>query len=164
MRFIVAAAPAVPTPATQSAIPGAPGSTLFLIACGLMLLFAAGHCGGYLQARKAARHSPKHVELTRQMRAHKVKMAGFEPSVLDFYEYFSANLSVLLAFLGVALGVAYWLAGDKGSALRILSMVGATSMIAILFTSLIYQVFQGLVSGALIALLFVAAFMLALFG
>ncbi len=164
MGIIVAAAPAVPAAPTQSAIPEAPGSTFFIIACVLTLLFAAAHAGGFLQSRKEARHSPRRAELTRQMRAHKTRLAGFEPTTLDFYEYFSANLSVLLAFLGLAFLAAFWLAGDKGGALRILAVLGAASMISVLFTSLIYQVFQGIVSGAVIALCFIIAFMMALFG
>ena len=130
---------------------------LFLVACGLGVLFATGHFFGFLAARHAARTDPALADLTRAMRAHVTPLAGFRPSILDFREYFSAAFSpMLLAVVALAL-LAVWFAGDRAAAVRAVSVACAALMIVLLGLSVVYHVFQGIVSCGLIALLFAAS-------
>ena len=123
----------------------------------MMVLFALGHLGGFLQARHAARHDPAMADLMRAMREHRVSLMGFHPSILDFREYFSVNFSILL-LLGAAAGFAgLYVSQDTAAAIRVLSVVYLVAMIALLATSLIYSVAQGVVTCSVIGLLFTLA-------
>ncbi len=88
---------------------------LFLSGLILTVLFALGHLAGFLQTARAARRDPQLAELTRAMRGHKVNLLGFQPSLLDFREYFSLNFSVLQGIVICAViialfGLAWWTA------------------------------------------------------
>ena len=126
----------------------------FLSGLVLMGLFATGHLAGCLQAMRAARHDPRLADLTRAMRAHKSPLLGFEPSILDFREYFSLSFSILLA-LSASLGLAAWRTStDPEATMRALSAVYACAMLALLGVSLLFSIVQGVISCAAIAAVF----------
>ena len=85
------------------------------------------------------------------------RLLGFEPSILDFREYFSVNFSVLLVFIAVAEFLALQMAADRAAAIRAMSLVNVLAMAALFGTSLIYSVPQGLISCATIAGVFLVA-------
>jgi len=133
--------------------------SLRLFQSGLVLtaLFALGHLLGFLQAFRAARRDPGLAELTRAMREHKTKVLGFEPSILDFREYFSLNFSLLL-WTAAGLGfVALNCAEDPAASVRALAPVYTIAFVLLLASSLRFSVVQGVISSALIALAFGSA-------
>ena len=91
---------------------------------------------------------------TRAMREHKTSVLGFEPSILDFREYFSLNFSILL-LLAAALGfVAMSIAAPQPALIRQLASIYVVAMLLLLGTSVYFSVFRGIVSCLLIAILF----------
>jgi hypothetical protein len=127
---------------------------LFLSGLIVMCLFAFGHLAGFLQAARSARQDPHMIDLTREMREHKVNVLGFQPSILDFREYFSLNFSILL-LLAAALGAAALsLAPVEAAAIRRLSPIYAIAMLVVLGTSACFSIVQGVVSCFIIAVLF----------
>lgn len=144
--------------AAGSSVGGAAGGTrLFYAGVVLMVLFACGHFAGFLQARHAARHDPKMAELTRAMREQKTRLLGFEPSILDFREYFSVNFSLLMLLAAALNLVAIRLSADSAAAIRTLSLVNVAVMAGLFATSMIYSVVQGLISCGAIAAIFMLA-------
>jgi hypothetical protein len=128
---------------------------LFLSGLIMMCLFAIGHFGGFLQGARAARKDPDMADLTRAMREHRVRLLGFQPSILDFREYFSLNFSILLLLAAAPGFVALSsTALQPPAAIRLLSSVYAVGMLMLLGTSVYFSVFQGIVSCFLIAVLF----------
>jgi hypothetical protein len=134
---------------------------LFLTGLVVTCLFALGHLAGFLQSARAARHDPRMSGLTRAMREHKTRLFGFQPSILDFREYFSLSFSILL-LLAAALGfVALAVAPAESAAIRRLSVVYVVAMLLLLGTSAYFSVFQGVVSCLILVLLFGLAWWLA---
>lgn len=128
---------------------------LYLSGLGAMGLFALAHFGGFLAAARAARTDPAMADLTRAMRAHSTEVLGFRPSILDFREYFSLNFSILL-LLAAALGyVALSMAGPQQAvAIRPLAVIYTIAMLVLLGSSAFFAVVQGMISCAVIAVLF----------
>ncbi len=124
-------------------------------------LFALGHFLGFLEAARAARHDPAMAGLTRAMREHRTNVAGFQPSILDFREYFSLNFSILLLGSAVLGFVAISMAPHPPAVVRRMSAVYVVTMLMLLGTSVYFSVFQGMVSCAVIAALFGLAWRLA---
>ena len=121
----------------------------------LCYLFAAGHTAGFVQASLAARRDPTMADLTRMMRATGSTVGGMRASILDYREYFSVAFSLLLVLAMLLAQYAVAAGGDRlisGVSLRL-----AAGMIVLLCASAWYGVFQGVVSCALIAALFIAA-------
>jgi len=130
------------------------GKRLFVSGLIVMCLFALGHLGGFLQGARAARHDPSMADLTRAMKEYRTSLFGFHPSLLDFREYFSLNFSILL-FLAAALGFASLaITEDPPSSIRALSLVYLIAFLLLLGTSLYFSVFQGILTCAVIAILF----------
>jgi len=133
------------------------GRRWFMAGLVFLVLFAAGHFGGFLLAFKDARRNPALADLTRAMREHKSPLLGLSPSLLDFREYFSLNFSILL-LLAAALGFAAFSGSrDKASEIRTLSPVYVAVMVALLGTSAWFSVVQGLISCLVIGALFAVA-------
>lgn len=122
-----------------------------------MGLFAAGHFGGFLQACYVARHEPGMAELTAAMRAQKANVLGFEPSILDFREYFSLNFSVLLASCAAIGWASVRDLGLASATLFRLSLVYVFAMLGLVGTSIFFSVPQGMISASFIATLFAIA-------
>lgn len=117
-------------------------------------VFATGHLAGFVQATQAARHDPRMADLTQAMRAQKDNVLGFQPSILDFREYFSLNFSILL-FLAAGLGFAMLSSRPAdASVIRRLSLIYLIAMVALTLTSLWFSVIQGIVSCVVIGILF----------
>jgi hypothetical protein len=130
------------------------GKQFFLAALIMMSLFAVGHFGGFLQAAYAARHDPRLADLTKAMQQYKTNFLGFQPSMLDFREYFSLNFSVLLS-LGAGLGfTTLAVVPDQPSVIRALSPIYVGAFSLLLGASAYFSVFQGIVACTLIVLLF----------
>lgn len=127
---------------------------LFLSGLVLIVLFALGHLAGFLQAARAARQDPQLAEATRAMRAYKVNLLGFQPSLLDFREYFSLNFSILLLFAGALGFLALSIAPDQMVAVRKLSLAYAIAMVLLLATSAYFSILQGIVACLLIGVVF----------
>lgn len=127
---------------------------LFLSGLILTVLFALGHLAGFLQAARAARQDPKLAEITRAMREYKVNLLGFQPSLLDFREYFSLNFSILLLFAAALGFLALSIAPDQAASIRKLSATYVAAMALLLGTSVYFSVFQGIVSCTVIIVLF----------
>ncbi len=127
---------------------------LFLSGLVLMVLFALGHLAGFLQAARAARQDPHLAEATRAMRAYKVNLLGFQPSLLDFREYFSLNFSILLLLAGALGFLALSIAHDQMAAVRKLSLAYAIAMVLLLATSAYFSILQGIVACLLIGIVF----------
>lgn len=133
----------------------------FVSALVMTYLFALGHFTGFIQAARAARRDPRLADLTRAMREHKANLFGFQPSILDFREYFSLNFSILLLLAGALGFAALWVAPEPSTVIRTLSMVYLVVMLLLLGTSVYFSVFQGIVTCSLIAVLFGVAWWLA---
>jgi hypothetical protein len=130
------------------------GKRLFISGLIVMSLFALGHFGGFLQAAYKARHDPGMADLTRAMRDHKANLFGFQPSILDFREYFSLNFSILL-LLAAALGVtALTLNQTQPEIIRTLSLIYLIAFSMLSITSMVFSVFQGIVTCLIITVLF----------
>lgn len=124
-------------------------------------LFALGHFAGFLRGARAARRDPHMTDLTRAMREHKVNLFGFQPSLLDFREYFSLNFSILLLLAAVLGFVALSITPSQSTVIRYLSVVYLAAMLLLLGTSAYFSVLQGIVSCSLIAILFGVSWWLA---
>lgn len=130
------------------------GKRLFISGLIVMSLFALGHLGGFIQSVNKARNDPGMADLTRAMRDHKVNLFGFQPSILDFREYFSLNFSILL-LLATALGIAaLTMNSSQPETIRTLSLIYLTAFSLLFVTSMVFSVFQGIVMCAVIAVLF----------
>lgn len=120
----------------------------------VMAVFAMAHFGGFLQSAYAARTRPEMAELTRLMRATKTSLLGFEPSILDFREYFSLNFSLLL-LLAAGLGHVATRKGRLTLELeRALSPIYALAMFLLLLSSAFFHVIQGMVTCAILTGMF----------
>lgn len=136
------------------------GSRFFLSGLALMGGFALAHLGGFIQAAYVARHDPAMAELTRAMREQKSRLLGFQPSILDFREYFSLNFSILL-LLASAIGFAsILLSHDQAATVRTLSLIYVAGMSLLFGTSVHFSVVQGIITCPLIAILFGVAWWL----
>jgi hypothetical protein len=135
---------------------------LFVSGLITMCLFACAHFGGFLQAAYAARHDPGMAELTRAMRAQRTNLLGFEASILDFREYFSANFSILMLLAGVLGLVVLSIVPEALQPVVIsrLSVLYGVAMVLLFGTSVFFSVFQGVVTCVFIGALFGAAWWL----
>ena len=130
------------------------GVKLFTGGLILMGLFAIGHLGGFIQGAYAARRDSSMAVLMESMRARKTRLLGFEPSILDFREYFSLNFTILL-LLACGLGFVMLIAApDRSGTVRALSPIYAGAMLFLLGSSLRFSVAHGVVICPIIALLF----------
>ena len=137
------------------------GKNLFLSGLVVMGFFALGHLGGFLQAAYSTRHDSAMADLTKVMREHKTSLLGFQPSILDFREYFSLNFSILL-LLASAIGFAMIATGgDQWVIIRTLSPVYVVAMLLLLGTSFYFSVVQGIILCPIIAILFGLAWWIA---
>jgi hypothetical protein len=127
---------------------------LFLSGLIVTCLFAFAHFGGFLQAIKAARNDPDMKDLTQAMRDHKTNVFGYEPSILDFHEYFGLNFSILLLLAAVLGFVAISITPSQSALIRQLSLIYVVAMITLLGTSMYFSVFQGIITCLIIAVLF----------
>jgi len=127
---------------------------LFITGLIVMCFFAGGHLTGFLLGARAARQDPKMADLTRAMQEYKTNLFGFEPSLLDFREYFSSNFSILLILAALLGFAALSLASDQSHAIRLLSMIYVVAMMMLFGTSLYFSIFQGIVTCLAIAVLF----------
>ncbi|MEW5915745.1 MAG: hypothetical protein AB1762_05045 [Gemmatimonadota bacterium] len=119
-----------------------------------LVLFALGHFAGFVMAARAARVDPALADATRAMRAVRTRLLGFEPSLLDFREYFSASFSLLLLALAVTGFVAVSRAPNDTLVARRLAAVYAATTLALAALSLWFGVVQGVVMGLIAALIF----------
>jgi hypothetical protein len=132
---------------------------LFHSATALTGLFGVAHFTGFLAARHAARTDPALAEVTRLMRAHVSPLGGMSPSLLDFREYFSAAFSPLLLTIALLNYLALRHAADPTAMLRALCLVNIGAMLILLALSIYHSIFQGILTCALIAALFLAAWL-----
>ncbi len=119
----------------------------------IMGAFALAHLGGFLHAAYKARHDPELADLTRAMREQRENLLGFQPSILDFREYFSLNFSILLA-LSAAIGFALLRVPDQAAVIGTLSPLYVGGMLLLFGTSLYFSVLQGVVTCGLLTVLF----------
>jgi hypothetical protein len=134
---------------------------LFVSGLIVMAAFALAHLAGFILAAYTARHDPGMADLTRAMRAHKSSLLGFQPSILDLREYFSASFSILL-LLATALGfAALATARDANATIRAVSPLYVAAMLLLLGLSIRFSVVQGIITCAIVAILFGLAWRLA---
>lgn len=119
----------------------------------LMAVFAMAHLGGFLQSTHAARTKPEMGELTRLMRSTKTSVLGFQPSILDFREYFSLNFSILL-LLAAGLGHAMTRGRSDTGFVQMLSPIYALGMFLLFSSSVFFSVIQGMVTCAILTAMF----------
>jgi len=124
-------------------------------------LFAVGHLSGFLMGAWASRHDPGMADLTRAMRAYRIHLMGFHPSMLDFREYFSLNFSILLAFAAGVGSSALALVPDPVRVVRALAPWYVGVFLALLATSIRFSIAQGVVTCPIIAALFAVAWAMA---
>ncbi len=120
----------------------------------LMAVFAMAHLAGFLQSAHAARTRPEMAELTRLMRSTKTSLLGFQPSILDFREYFSLNFSILM-LLAAGLGHAMTRGrSDAAEVVQVLSPIYALGMFLLFWSSVFFSVIQGMVTCAILTAMF----------
>lgn len=131
---------------------GRTATRLMWVAVCLEALLAIGHLGGFATAAYAARHDPAMADLTAAMQAHRARVLGFEPSILDFREYFSVCYALLIGLLAVLHALLLRRCAADVGLLRDVAAVSACGMAALAGLSLWFSVVQGLISAGLIAL------------
>lgn len=134
---------------------------LFIAATIMTALFCCGHFFGFLAAAYAARHDPGLAKLTADMRAQRTELLGFQPSILDFREYFSLNFSLLLLLVAGLNVILLRNARDSGCGLRDAALLNAVAMAILVGTSVLYSVPQGIISAGTIFLLYAGALAMA---
>lgn len=144
-----------------------PGSMPFMCANALTLLFALGHAGGVLQTTIMLRRSadagadPKLEqlrELFARLEAYQTpKLLGLQASMLDLRSFFNIAFSVLLVAIFASNLAALRSTTERRAAVARLSVVHASSMLALAALSLMFNVAQGVVTATLITGLYIAA-------
>lgn len=128
---------------------------LFFSGLLVMCVFAIGHLAGFLAAAQAARNDPGMAALTQAMREHKISLLGFQPSILDFREYFSLNFSILLLLAaGLGFVVLRSASSQQPVVLQQMSVVYAVGMLMLAGSSALFSVVQGIIGCMVLAILF----------
>lgn len=136
-----------------------PGEYWFIAGCTLTALFALGHLGGALATERQARTDRALAEAFEGLDRYRCKAGGMETSLLHLRRYFSFSFSLLLLAVAVISVLAIGLARDAGAAARVIALANAVLSALVCLLSFRFRVFQGIVSAAVIAAVFLVAAM-----